>query len=140
MLQILSTNPSNKVFTACGKKKILKTLPRAVSGDHWSRKQIEVNGAGSRETKREMLKERHSECMCPHLLLLNVQCPGGRMCTEVERKAQSRRTLTLPCLGFQRRPTVQVTCPIYRNVIDGVVPQREWSDFLDLSAPPCWTR
>lgn len=81
-------------------REILETLPRAVSGECWSRKQIEVCGAGNRKAEREMLKERHTEGTWPHLLLPDLQSPGGRMCKEVERKAQGDGLLFCPVWVF----------------------------------------
>lgn len=77
------------------------------------------------KTEREMQKARHIEGTCPHLLLPNLQSPGGRMCPE--RKAQGKGTLTLPCLGFGEGHCEQVICPIYRDGIDDAIERGSWA-------------
>lgn len=57
-------------------------------------------GQGIGKAEREMLKERHAEGTWPHLLLPDLQSPGGRMCKEVERKAQGEGLLFCPVWVF----------------------------------------
>lgn len=80
-----------QVCAACGKGKILEMLPRAVSGEGWSRKQIEVCGAENGENRKGNAEgnQRHLPSSAPP----DLQRPGGRMCPE--RKAQGRGSLTL---------------------------------------------